>query len=395
MDRPTKRRLVDYRITNESTGATIVYSRRSFIKSTAVGLAGIALARIEIPFVLGLASRAGGQTIQAARPLTWLDTKSSLLVDSVTGAPVILRGCAWKGYAEDWKTSFARDVQIRVDLMKSYNAGVVRLSLSSGLWQSKDYRNFVDHIVDLLGERNIYAMIDWHNDRADGKTWSQKDQLRHLSDPSFAVSWWREIAERYKHRPHVALFHLMNEPPAYVAPDGPIAEWDFMQTVGQAIHSINPNIILSIAGNPSARDLDYWLARPVNLPRVVYSISHYYHYELNEADSSRGKPYAYAKEYSRGNFGRAKKLLESVRLAQLWKMQSKGLPVLMIEFGSTRHDANWGIQIKDLYEILKRRGVGWIQWVWDAQATFPLCDPSWRSLTVEGELWRNALPQGL
>lgn len=225
--------------------------RRSFVKSIALGLVATALTGMQMHLAPDMAwGVANPGSLRVTRRLDWLDTRGNRIADSATGSNIILRGCAWKGYTE-WKTNFSRDIDYRADLMKSYGVGVVRLSLSSGFWQFEEYRNLVDHIVDLLEKRNIYVMIDWHNDRADGSPWSKEDQVGHLRDCSLAVSWWTEITERYKQRPHVALFHLMNEPPAYVAPDGPDAEWNFMQTVGEAIHSINPNIVLSITGNPS------------------------------------------------------------------------------------------------------------------------------------------------
>jgi endoglucanase len=116
---------------------------------------------------------------------------------------------------------------------------------------------YLDSVINLCARHRIYTIIDlhalpgcqnqhWHSDNPTHKAlfWVHKD----FQDR--AVHLWEAIAERYKDRPWVAGYDLMNEP---ADPTGRQV-FPFYKRLRDAIRKIDPRHILFLEGNSYATD---------------------------------------------------------------------------------------------------------------------------------------------
>jgi len=102
-------------------------------------------------------------------------------------------------------------------LLEDWNANCIRLPLSQDRWFGKaegqadkgeDYRATVDELVDFTDNRNGYLVLDLH--WSDAGEWGKNIGQHNMPDMN-SVEFWKEVAKRYRKRPHV-LFDLYNEP---------------------------------------------------------------------------------------------------------------------------------------------------------------------------------------
>src|SRR5438067_490087 len=88
---------------------------------------------------------------------------------------------------------------------------------------------------------------------------------------------WKFVAERYASDPLVVAADMMNEP--YTKHELTLSELNLdqlYQTLGRAIRSVNPNILLTFQDSQySGPDSTFALSAPPSFPGVVYSF-HYY-----------------------------------------------------------------------------------------------------------------------
>jgi endoglucanase len=165
----------------------------------------------------------------------------------------------------------------------AYLAGLgmncVRIPVNYRHWENDatpgelDHKGFehLDRAIDACASRGIYTVIDlhaapggqnhhWHSDNP----FHQPLFWRHRQFQDRAVHLWEAIAIRYKNRPEVAGYNILNEP----ADESETALPAFYRRAVQAIRAIDPKHMVFLDGNRYAQEFPRF-GDP--LPNAVYA----------------------------------------------------------------------------------------------------------------------------
>jgi len=330
--------------------------------------------------------------------LGWLHTDGKYIKNAL-GEIVWLKGTAWVEY--EWGPKDYSDPVLRADMMKQYGVNVVRLCLNPAFWldpsrgQYNGYKEKIDQLVNLLNERNIYLVMDFHKlgDTFDPAIHSVQYMLNpesvSVDDKTYNITdFWVQLARRYVDKQNVAIFELVGQPPH----DWNRTRWDIWWNnalyLARTIHAINPHMVVAVASMVSDRITQNFVNNPLPEPNIIYKFHKYYHFDIGWSD--------YANNYANGNLELAKQQQESFyyNIVGL-KMLDKGYPVIAMEIGARIDDPYWDVQIRDLYELFAKYKVPWVQWVWMTRSwgsnQFGLVEDDWVSLSPQGELWKTEL----
>jgi hypothetical protein len=303
--------------------------------------------------------------------LGWLHTNGRWIEES-NGTIITLAGVAWEELA--YKTTLDQDPAVRADQMKAMGVNSVRLALNSALWaSSSSYPALVDKIIQLLAQRGIYTILDFHCGTSNQAEWTDDTKAALMASPAAWVNWWRVIATRYENQSAAPIYGLFNEPP-YPTATYSQTQLDQMwrnaavQAI-QAIHSINPKVVILVDGIRYAENVvAEFYDNPLPAVNIVYALHRYYHYDIGYE--------TYAISYAAGNIGIARTQMEDFYQSVLFQMMNKGYPVMLEEFFSLTSDPYWNAQLHDLYLILRKYQVGFNQWMWES-FDFGLANSTW------------------
>jgi hypothetical protein len=151
------------------------------------------------------------------------------------GKPLIMRGLQRFGLEGGTKTPLPTDGEIAQ--LKQWGANEVRISLGEQKWiatschYERGYPEAVDKIVQSVTSRGMVAMINLH---FSALLPCGKPGLTPMADSPGSITFWQEVASRYRNNPLVA-YDLFNEPNVSQSTwldGGPITESD--QTVQAA-----------------------------------------------------------------------------------------------------------------------------------------------------------------
>jgi endoglucanase len=153
------------------------------------------------------------------------------LVSTLDGSPVELIGTDASGLANSqtavlWPP-FANSTLAFWQSVKNYQGtgiNVIRLDLNSAFWvgygcgqSSATYQTTVQHVVSLITQAGMYAIIDLH--------WDAPNAICPIGQGGFpstnATAFWKSVADTFKGNPAV-IFELFNEPFG----DDTTAEWN-------------------------------------------------------------------------------------------------------------------------------------------------------------------------
>lgn len=259
-----------------------------------------------------------------------LTTSGNRIVDSVTGAPILLRGVNRSGL------EYSRDPIPEADfenIINGWHANIVRIPFNQE-WILADPTN-LDLAIDHASRRGAYVLLDlqWLDNRTPrGYTNPNEPNYVPALPNTGSVELWRMLAARYKDNPAV-LFDIFNEPHDPLPGDDPalpakvtIDEWSpWALSLVDAIRSEHPAALIFVPGLDWAYDLS---DMPIEgLEGVVYS-THVY-----EVKGPRWNHY----------FGAL----------------SRNFPVFAGEWGGD--DVGWG---RRLATYLENHGIGWTAWSW-------------------------------
>ncbi|NUR88951.1 MAG: cellulase family glycosylhydrolase [Nonomuraea sp.] len=251
------------------------------------------------------------------------------------------------------------------DLLADLGMNCVRIPVNYHHFES-DERPFeiieygfrhLDRVVDLLGARGIYSVIDlhalpgsqnqhWHSDNPAhvAAFW----QHRHFQDR--AVNLWESMADRYKDHPWVAGYNPVNEPGD---PSGKVVG-PFYDRLVKAIRAADPHHVLFLDGNTYSTDFSVF--------REVYENTVFVCHDYALAGFAHGGPYP---GYTRGEWcDRAQ--LEEAFLRRTTFQRETGTPVWVGEFGPVYtgdHEEKLRI-LADQLEIYDAHGAGWSLWTY-------------------------------
>jgi endoglucanase len=320
------------------------------------------------------------QTVKAAGTGYW-HTGGSQILDSGNN-PVKIAGVNWFGLET---ASFApnglwaRGYKEMMDQMKTLGYNTIRLPFSNQALDSSSKPNgidfsknpdlvnlsaldIMDKIVNYAGQIGLRIILDRHRPDSSGQSalWytGSVPESKWIDD-------WKMLAARYADNPTVIGADLHNEPHdnACWGCGDPNTDWkSAAERAGNAILSVNPNILIIVEGVQSYNNQYYWWGgnlagvkdHPVQLSianRVVYSPHDY-------PPSVSGQPWFNDPTYPQN-------------LNQVWDTNwgyiSKDniAPVLLGEFGTklqTNQDQQW---FNTMVGYLKNTADSWTFWCWN------------------------------
>jgi endoglucanase len=241
----------------------------------------------------------------------YLSTRGAEIVDA-NGTPVRLTGLSWFGLETPNYTPhglWSRPMATLLDQVKTLGYNTIRVPYSNQLFEASSTPSGIDFnqnpdLVGLSGlqildklvagakARGLRIILDRHRISStqqsalwyDDQCWSagKCTEERWISD-------WKMLAARYKGEPTVVGVDLHNEPHGTATwGDGTVAtDWRLAaERAGNAILSVNPDLLVFVEGIESAGGASYWWggnlrnagAAPVRLDvpnRLVYSVHDY------------------------------------------------------------------------------------------------------------------------
>jgi endoglycosylceramidase len=288
--------------------------------------------------------------------LQWLRADGSSIVRE-DGATVILRGTNLPPLDRTLVTE--NGYALYLNTAKSLGFNVVRLPI---LWaqlepskgaSSSAYVNMIVKIADLSEQKDMYIVLDMHQDRMNGfPSWilakfKGKDQaaLGFWSDPNLQVELieaWKSLASRLKDEKAIFGYDLLNEPYG-----GSIPWQDFAPILNKFYTKLVSEI-------RSVDDRHSILFEPVEGTCIVGE-----HIALRpDGDNIIFSPHMYV----RGQAGYLENILLQLHQlsADAWKV-----PLWIGEFGGTTVDVNDRDSLNSLSSMLDlfdRYGLGWAYW---------------------------------
>lgn len=259
-----------------------------------------------------------------------------------------------------------------------------------------------DLVVHTLTAEGIMVILDNHNSNAEWCCSNDGNTLWYNSayPETSWISDWEGMAQRYKNDPLVIGADLRNEPRINATWGGsPSTDWHAAaQRGGDAVQSVNPNLLIFVEGVNYALDLTGVAALPVQL-----SVPHHLVYEAHD----------YSFDYS--NLSGYAQL--AADLTQAWGYilspnQPYTAPVWLGEFGNCHTAASCitssstgsgGLWFASLRQYLSTNDVDWGWWAvngtettgsgrtYGSEETYGVLNPYWNAPAVSNELPLPAL----
>jgi endoglucanase len=235
-------------------------------------------------------------SVQVALPL---HTEGRFILDS-SGRRLKLAGVNWYGAEEKDHVVGGldlADLRFVAHWLKVEGFNSVRLPWSNELYESdpliadsavaanpplkgKHAMQVLDAVIDALAREGLVVVLDNHTSTADWCCFRGDGNELWYRDSYPESAWisdWQGIVRRYLHQPAVVAVDLRNEvrDGATWGGNDPQLDWHAAaERAGNAILSVNPNLLIVVEGVNSATDLRGMASLPVRLEvahRVVYS----------------------------------------------------------------------------------------------------------------------------
>ena len=226
-----------------------------------------------------------------------LATRGNQILDG-NRKPLILRGLQRFGLEGGTQTPLPTDAEI--GQLKLWGANEVRISLGEQKWLATnchyepDYAHVVDQVVHWVTSRGMVALLNLHfATNGDCGT----PGLTPMADSPGAITFWQEVASRYKDNPLVA-FDLFNEPQKISSSTwlyggsftagGQIVDAAGMQDLYQTVRATGASNLVVISGLDYA---DHPPSHPVQGYNIAYGAHAYQCTQSAPPDCTTPHPY--------------------------------------------------------------------------------------------------------
>lgn len=348
-----------------------------------------------------------GLISNSARTPTWLHVEGRWIKDE-NGNIVILKGAcemslAYGIYGVTSWDDHSNHLSVQTfDIAKQAGANIIRLGINLKSVLNSEYVSKIKQVVQWCKERGMWVLLDM--DGPDDLCLQGEAWMPVLLDPNGTGFYaaWTTWAQLFKNEPTVCAFGLMNEPP----PAGTEGyTYDQLQAIWRSvaietihrIHAINPNVLIFVDNIQWSSDLQQFIDNPLNEPNVVYCLHRYYFFDWQNNVT-------YATAYASGNFAQGYALMKQFYYDKGFKLQDRGYPVVMEEFGSYREDPKFPCQIppnslrqiNDTYSLFREWQVGYMQFAFSGEIDgyslhLAMLTDDWSALNEVGLIWAQNL----
>lgn len=281
-----------------------------------------------------------------------LTTRGNQILDG-HGDPVTLRGLQRFGLEGGTKNPLP--TQPEIQQLSMWGANEVRISLGEQKWvkgscprdYEPDYPHVVDRVVHWVTSRGMVALLNLHF-AAIGNC--GKPGLTAMADSPDAITFWQQVATRYKNNSLVA-FDLFNEPqvpqPVWLSGGTFSYNGEDVTAVGmaqlyQTVRGTGARNLIVISG------LSYASAPPTQ-PIAGTNIAYGEH--VYTCPNAPPPQCTYPRPYN------------PVPLMDRWKSFERSYPVIVSEFGWPNGDS--GVYNANVISAAERRHLSWSGFAWD------------------------------
>ncbi len=314
-----------------------------------------------------------------------LTTRGNQILDG-HGHPVTLRGL--QRFGLEGGTNNPLPTQAEIQQLSMWGANEVRISLGEQKWvetacardYEPDYPKVVDRVVQWVTSRGMVALLNLHF-AAIGHC--SKPGLTPMADSPDAITFWQQVATRYKDAPLVA-FDLFNEPqvPAPVWLSGGTYSFN-----GQTVSAVGMAELYQTVRGTGARNLivasglSYASAPPTELlqgTNIAYGEHVYTCPNAPPPQCTYPNPY------------------DPSKLMDRWDALEKTSPVIVSEFGWPNGDS--GTYNANVIADAEHKHLSWSGFAWDGGTgglfTLVQAQPASDGTTIEPNASGMALVAG-
>jgi len=238
------------------------------------------------------------------------------------GNPLRLKGMST--YGMQWLPQFASEGSLRT--IKGYGANVLRVAMYTDedgyIANPGKIKQAVYEAMDTAIKLDLYVIVDWH--------------ILHDNNPQIykkeAKAFFAETAAKYADNPAV-LYEICNEPNGKVTWKDDIKP--YAEELIPVIRRYSPDAVVLVGCASWSQDVN----QPADLPLRFSNVMYTCHFYAGTHGESLRKKIEYA--------------------------LSKGIPVFVSEWGTTKADGNNGVYIKqseEWLEFLDQHGISWANW---------------------------------
>jgi len=229
--------------------------------------------------LLGSVFMTGAAAPRRAMPA--LHVEGNRIVDD-KGKQVVLRGVVLgdpcdPAVTPNWNRKYFEEA-------KEWGANVVRLAMHPGFYHAcgtPAYLAKIDQGIGWAEELGLYVILDWHSlgDPVAG-VYDDSWDSQWVTSPAETKAFWALVSERYRGRPAVAFYELINELVAWFPDQDPTSStWADWKPVAEelidGIRAWNPKAIVIVGSFNYDYDLQSILSNPIQRKNVVYTVHTY------------------------------------------------------------------------------------------------------------------------
>jgi len=353
-------------------------------------------------FALPIRSTPPGWTIISSNgmisSLSWLHTDGRWIKDKsggilyFVGSTESQTGWSYDTHP-DWKHE--ADPIPMAERMAGLNVTWVRICVTYSKWSDpaigESYKDLIDRYVQEFTARGIYVMVG---------NMGHEFAVDVPNNPTPWLNFITELTNRYKDNPGMCGIYIFNEPPS---PPFTAETWRQWAVLGaQAVHDVNPNLLISVHGNiwSDTSSIDpYWVSNLIPVPNVVYVFHYYYWQEYYYAHRD------FAKSYATGNYTLAKQQMEQSLYDRYFKYAVEyNISIMLEEFGFNGglnpagkgygNEPGWPQCQYDFMDLLTKYQIPWNEYSWwvRTDTNYGLADGSdYYTLSSVGEIWAQYL----
>ena len=303
-----------------------------------------------------------------------------------SGQPYIFRGV---NIADPDKLAFQNHWnQELFQEIHRWGANTVRIPIHPLAWRNRGkqwYFDRIDEAVMWANESNMYLIVDWHSI---GNLEAELYQhVMYVTTKNETQKFWRDVAQRYKKVPTIAVYELFNEPTHdYIGTGAQSlgkASWsswrDMLEEMIDLIYTYDQTVIPLVAGYNWGYDLTQVKDAPIRRKGIAYTIHPY---------PQKAKPSDPSKE----NFFKS--------WEQNWGYVADTYPMIATELGWVKEDGygahvpvinNDGTYGPNIVEYMGKKGISYTVWVFDPDWS-PTMITDWEFTPSEqGEFFKKVM----